>query len=281
MDSSGTIEPFWLDRVKQVVDMARNAGLYVILNQHHHNGELTPTPANEATADSKLKSLWTQVATYFKDYDNHLLFAGTNEITVNFTTPSQENCTVQQGFNQVFVDAVRATGGNNASRMLVVQGYATDIENTISVCGGKIPTDKTTGRMMLEFHYYSPFDFALNDQSSIWQWGSIATDPNATETWANEAYVDAEFQKLKTTYADKGYPVILGEYCAILKTEYDPAMKYRNYWDQYIAGSAKRHGLASFYWDNGYPDNHNCGLFNRTTGAQYYSDTINGIITAQ
>ena len=91
------------------------------------------------------KKTLTQVATYFKDYDNHLLFAGTNEITVNFTTPSQENCTVQQGFNQVFVDAVRATGGNNASRMLVVQGYATDIENTISVCGGKIPTDKTTG----------------------------------------------------------------------------------------------------------------------------------------
>ena len=280
-DSSGNIEPFWLARVKQVVDMARAAGLYVIINQHHHNGELLPTAANQTAADAKLKSLWTQVATYFRNYDNHLLFAGTNEITVNFTTPTQENCTVQSGFNQIFVDAVRATGGNNASRMLIAQGYAADIENTINVCGAPVPKDTASGRLMMEFHYYAPYDFTLNDQSNIWQWGSIATDPNATETWANEPYVDAEFQKVKTTYADKGIPVIIGEFGAILRSDVDPNQTYRNYWDQYVAGSAKRHGLAPFYWDNGYPDNHQMGLFNRSTGDRYYSTTITGIITAQ
>jgi endoglucanase len=280
VDSNGNIEPFWLARVKQVVDMARGAGLYVIVNQHHHNGELLPTFANQAAADAKLKSLWTQIATYFKDYDDHLLFAGTNEIYVDFNTPSQENCTVQSGFNQVFVDAVRATGGNNTSRMLITQGYGTDIENTINACGAPVPKDSATGRLMMEFHYYAPYDFALNAQSNIWQWGSIATDPSVTETWANEAYVDGEFQKLKTTYADKGIPVIIGEYCAISKSDYDPVMKYRNYWDQYITGSAKRHGLAPFYWDAGYAANHSCGLFDRSTGAQDSPQTINGIITA-
>jgi endoglucanase len=165
--------------------------------------------------------------------------------------------------------------------MLVVQGYNTDINNTINVCGAPVPTDTTKGRLMMEFHYYDPYNFALNDQGNIWQWGSIASDPALTETWANEAYVDGQFQKLKSTYADKGIPVIIGEYGAISKTEFDPAMKYRNYWDQYITASAKRHGFAPFYWDNGYPDNHQFGLFNRSTGAQYYPTTINLIVTAQ
>ena len=86
---------------------------------------------------------------------------------------------------------------------------------------------------------------------------------------------------MKAAFADKGIPVIIGEYGAISKTEYDPAMKFRNYWDQYITASAKRHGFAPFYWDNGYPDNHQFGLFNRSTGAQYYPTTINLIVTAQ
>lgn len=279
-DSNDNIPTFWLDRVKQVVDMARNAGLYVILNTHHDTAWLIPTTSSQAAADTRLKKFWTQIATEFKDYDNHLLFAGTNEVHVDYNAPSPENCTVQAGFNQVFVDAVRATGGNNLSRTLIAQGYNTDINNTINVCGAPVPNDPTASRLMMEFHYYSPYNFALNDQSNLWQWGSIATDPAATDSSTNEATVDADFNKLKTTYADKGIPVIIGEYGAISKTDLDAAMKYRNYWDQYVAGSAKRHGLASFYWDNGYPDNHQFGLFNRSTGAQYYSTTINLIITA-
>jgi endoglucanase len=278
-DGSGNISPAFMTRVTEVVNYARNAGLYVIINQHHGDWQ-SPTAANQAAANATFKALWTQVANNFKNYDNHLLFAGTNEIHVDYGVPSQENCTVQAGFNQVFVDAVRATGGNNASRTLVVQGYNTDAENTINICGAKLPTDTTSGRLMMEFHYYGPWNFAGNDSSSIWQWGAIATDPAATEAGANEPYVDALFDKVKAAFADKGIPVIIGEYGAISKTEYDPAMKYRNYWDQYITASAKRHGFAPFYWDNGYPDNHQFGLFNRSTGAQYYPTTINLIVTA-
>ena len=49
---------------------------------------------------------------------------------------------------------------------------------------------------------------------------------------------------------------------------------------QIFTASAKRHGFAPFYWDNGYPDNHQFGLFNRSTGAQYYPTTISLIVTA-
>jgi endoglucanase len=134
---------------------------------------------------------------------------------------------------------------------------------------------------MMEFHYYDPYDFALNTSSSIWQWGSIATDPNAEEPAFNEAYVDAQMQKLKTTYSDKGIPIIIGEFGAILRSDVDPTQKYRNYWDQYVGGSAKRHGFAPFYWDNGFLVNHELGVFDRSTATQGYPTTINLIVTAQ
>ena len=283
MDRNNNIQPFFLARVKQVVDMARNAGLYVIINQHHHNGELSPTNRNAKTGNAKQQALWTQVANYFKDYDNHLLFAGTNEIMVSgdYGPPTAEYCNVQTGFNQVFVNAVRATGGNNATRTLISQGFNTNIDFAIDQCGAKVPSDTTTGRLMMEFHYYGPYNFTLNDQSAVWQWGSIATDPAATDGWGNEDYVEAEFNRLTSAFVSKGIPIIIGEYCAISKTEYDASLKYRDYWDKYVTGSAIRHGFATYYWDAGAYPNHSCGLFDRSTGAQYAPSTINSVITAQ
>ena len=279
MDGTGNVAPSWLARVKEVVDMARKAGLYVIINQHKSDW-YNPTAANQAAGNAAYKKLWTQVASHFKDYDNHLLFAGTNEIHVDYGVPSQENCTVQAGFNQEFVDAVRATGGNNATRTLVFQGYNTNIDHTIGACGAPVPTDTVSGRLMMEFHYYDSYNFTLNDKSAIWQWGSIATDPAAKETWDNEAHVEAQFDKAKAAYADKGIPVIIGEYCAMSKTEYDVSLKYRDYWAKYVTGSAIRHGFATFYWDAGAYPNHSCGLFNRTTGADYTPTTIAAVIGA-
>ena len=88
------------------------------------------------------------------------------------------------------------------------------------------------------------------------------------------------FQKAKTNFADKGIPVIIGEFGAILRSDVDLPQKYRNYWDQYVAGSAKRHGFAPFYWDNGLPANHEMGVFNRNDGSLYYATTVSQIINA-
>ena len=128
-DADGNIRPAWMARVTTVVDEARHAGLYVIINVHWDGGWIQPTKAAEATVDARLAKFWTQIATNFKDDDDHLLFAGTNEIGVTgvYSAPTADNCAVQNGFNQVFVNAVRSTGGNNATRWLVVQGYNTNI----------------------------------------------------------------------------------------------------------------------------------------------------------
>lgn len=279
-DASYNISASWMTRVKEVVDAARGAGLYVIINVHWDGGWQQPTYAAQSAANARLAKFWTQIADTFKYYDDYLLFAGTNEVMVEgvYSAPTAENIAVQNGFNQLFVNTVRASGGNNGQRHLVVQGYNTNIDYTYAT--NTVPTDTVSNRLMMEVHYYDPYNFTLNTSNGIWQWGVIATTASATETWANESYVDAQFQKMKTRFIDKGVAVILGEYAASLRTEYDAPGKYRQYWDQYITKSAYQRGLVPMYWDNGPTSNHQSGLFNRSTGAQAYPAAISAIVNA-
>ena len=277
-DSDGKINPSFLAHVIDVVNYARNAGLYVLLNEHWDGGWQEPVADKQTEVNAKLAVLWTQVATAFKDYDDHLLFAGTNEITVkgNYGPPSAENAAVQNSFNQTFVTTVRATGGNNAKRVLVVQGYNTNIDHTLAAA--VLPADPTPNRLMMEVHFYDPYNFTLNEKSHIWQWGALANDPSATETWANEAYVDGQFEKMKTHFADKGVGVILGEYCAVMKAEYQGHERQRVYWDAYVTKSAVKHAIVPVYWDAGGNGNHSCALFDRHSGNQLYPYLTDAII---
>jgi len=280
-DANDNIDAAWMARVQQVVDYAYAAGLYAIVNIHWDGGWMQPTAAQQATVNTRIAKFWTQIAGNFKNYDDRLLFAGTNEVNVEgvYSAPTAENCSAQNSFNQTFVKAVRATGGNNAERHLVVQGYVTNIDYTLS-CNATLPTDSAASRLMMEVHYYDPYNFTLDTDSRIWQWGSIATDASATETWADEPWTDAQFEKMKTAFIDKGVPVLLGEYAASLRTEYDAAGTYRRYWNGYITKSAYQHGLVPVYWDNGYTTNHQSGLFDRATGAQAFPDVIAAIVNA-
>jgi len=275
-DANGNIAPFWLARVKEVVDYARNAGLYVIINIHHDSFPI-PDNAHKAAANATMKSYWTQIGNYFKDYDNHLLFAGTNEIHMPdvWWAPTAENCAVQNSFNQTFVDAVRATGGNNASRTLVLQHYATNIDWGLDICHtDTLPTDSIANRLMMEIHYYTPWDFVDGGQPSKWQWGAIATDPSAVNPCCNEAYVRAQLDRMKTAYLDKGVPVIMGEYGASPKSS-GPGMgikTYTNYWTGYVTYAAVSRGIVPMSWDTG-------DSIDRTTGAMKDQGVIDAIMS--
>lgn len=280
-DANDVISATWMARVTQVVDYAQAAGLYAIINIHWDGGWMQPTYAAQAVANARLTKFWTQIANNFKAYDDTLLFAGTNEVMVDgdYGTPKAEYVAVQNGFNQQFVTAVRATGGNNAVRHLVVQGFNTNIDHTINFA--VLPTDTAKDRLMMEVHFYDPYDFALNDKSTIWQWGAGATDARAKLAGFDEAWVDAQFQRMKAKYVDNGVPVILGEFGAIRRTEYAGAEGFRLAWDQYTARSAWTHGLVPVYWDAGAPrDNHSMGLFDRATGTQVYPDIISALVNA-
>jgi len=280
-DANDVISATWMARVTQVVDYARAAGLYALINLHWDGGWMQPTYAAQAMANARITKFWTQIANNFKACDDTLLFAGTNEVMVDgdYGTPTAEYVTVQNGFNQQFVNAVRATGGNNAVRHLVVQGFNTNIDHAINFA--VMPTDTAKDRLMMEVHFYDPYDFTLNEKSTIWQWGDGATDAKAKAAGFDEAWVDAQFQKMKAKFVDKGIPVILGEFGAIRRTGFSGAEAYRLAWNRHVARSAWVHGMVPVYWDAGAAsENHSMGLFNRSTGAQVYPEIISALVNA-
>jgi endoglucanase len=278
------IRPSWLSRVQEVVDYCYKNGMYVILNIHWDNGwlENNPTYAKQSLVNSKQRALWEQIAVHFRDYDEHLLFAGTNEVHANYNTPTTENNTVQQSYNQTFVSAVRSTGGRNHFRNLVVQSYNTNIGFAKTYL--KLPQDVLTNRLFVEVHYYDPWDFC-GDEGSTGKsyWGS----PYAAfgiSTWGQEDWVQSQFGSMKTAFVNKGYPVILGEYGAIRRsaltgTALTNHLAARAYYLNYVTKAAKANGMVPCYWDNGGSGNNGFGIFNRTTGAAFDRQALQALIS--
>jgi len=216
------IDSQWMARVKEVVDYCIGSGLYVVLNDHWDGGWLEEhiadlDPSTIAKNKVILTALWTQIATVFKDYDDHLLFAGLNE--PNATDQSATNNLIQ--YNQTFVDAVRATGGNNARRVLVVQGPSTNINHTCNFMADKMPTDVVANKLAIEVHYYAPWQFWGMDKDESWgkrffYWGqgNHLSGSAFNATWGEESYMRDQLQLMKTHFVDKGYPVVIGEFGA-------------------------------------------------------------------
>jgi|GEM_PF-953589 len=260
------IDPAWLARVKQVVDYATNNGMYVIINIHWDGGwlENNPTYAAQDAVNVKQNAYWTQIANYFKNYDEHLLFAGTNEVHFDYGNPTPEHIEVHQSYLQTFVNAVRATGGNNASRTLVVQTYNTNIQHGLNHFF--LPTDTIANRLMVEVHYYDPYDYTLNPSGPCLAWGAPYTQ-YAQCSWAQEPYMDSLFAQVKAEWVDAGVPVIIGEYVVSTRPGVDVAS--RQYFYRYMNNVARINGIKTFYWDTGVPPTESGGsaLFNRDTGA--------------
>lgn len=220
--STYEIDSKWMTRVKEVVDYCIRDSLYVVLNDHWDGGWLENHIADTDTATIRknkevLTALWTQIANTFMDYDEHLLFAGLNE--PNAENQAATNNLIQ--YNQTFVDAVRATGGNNTHRILVVQGPATNIEHTCNFMAGKMPTDVVEGRLAVEIHYYNPWQFwgMENDESwgkvfYYWGQGNHLSNSTHNATRGEEADMKTQLKMMKTNFVDKGYPVVIGEFGA-------------------------------------------------------------------
>jgi aryl-phospho-beta-D-glucosidase BglC (GH1 family) len=266
-DTTLAIDAAWLARVKEVVDYAiANNGMYVILNSHWDGGWLEEHPlySYQEAVNEKQNAYWTQVANYFENYDEHLLFAGTNEVHADYGTPTTEHITVQESYNQTFVNAVRATGGNNATRTLVVQTYNTNMWHGLDYFTP--PTDTVSNRLIVEVHYYDPYDYTLNPSGSCLYWGAPYPTQSAC-TWAQESYVDDLFAQVRAKWVDQGIPVIIGEYGVATRSNLD--LDSREYFLEYINGAAATNGIKTFYWDNGVAPTRDNGfaLFDRNTGA--------------
>lgn len=280
-DKDYTIDSKWLDRVQEVVNYCIKNDLYAVINIHGDGyntidgGWLLCNGKNQTEIKKKYKKVWKQIAERFKNYDEHLLFESMNEeFDGSYSEPNKEYYQNINDYNQIFVDTVRKTGDNNTKRWLIIPGWNTNIDYTAGDYGFKLPTDqyrdksidKEEQRIMISVHYYSPWDFCGGENGVITQWGNEADDPSKTSTTCDETYMKNQLNLMKTTFADKGYPVFIGEYGSIDKTSYDSENKYyRAYFARKLCQLSRKNGCIPMYWDNGYNGVHGFGLFDRTT----------------
>lgn len=242
MDSNGNIDREWMDRVQQVVDYAYSQGMYVIINVHHDGGGdpkfgawiIEESQNDYNTFLKKYKNVWKQIAERFKNYSDYLIFESMNE--VGFDTLYNKNkadaYNLINKINQDFVDIIRATGGNNAKRHLLIAGYYTDIERTCDSLY-KMPDDKA-GRCILSVHYYTPWDFCTCDRKHTWGTNS--------EVWQMETLIG----KMKKNFVDKGIPVIIGEYAAS-----GSDLSSCIFFIEKLNKLCSDYGIATFIWDSG------------------------------
>ena len=265
-DKEYNIDKEWMARVKEVVDYAIDSKLYVIINSHHDCDYYYPTEEKYEKSEKYIKTVWTQIAETFKDYDEKLIFESMNEPRLKDTS---KEWWFDQGdlegmisikcinkLNQAFVDTVRDSGGNNAKRYLMVPSNAASVENTLSGYF-ELPTDPAN-RLMVSVHAYKPYDFTMNYAGGYSKWDS--------EKAKELSFLDDLSEKFIKT----GHGVVIGEFGATNKDNLDARVA----WAKDFVGKAAKLGIPCFVWDNGGTESgdENFGIINRKDLSFYFPE---------
>ena len=294
-DNNGyQIDSAWLDRVQEVVDYCVKNDMYAIVNMHGdgyttiNGGWLLCGSSDQTKIREKYKACWQQIATRFKDYDEHLIFESMNEeFDGTYGDPNRTYYENINTYNQIFVDTVRQTGGNNDKRWLLIPGWNTDINYTVGDYGFALPTDQylSSGvaagekRIMISVHYYAPWEFCGTESQAVTQWGSKATDSTKKASWGDESYMVSQFKKLKDKFVSQGYPVVIGEFGAINKSSIDSQNTIcRADFYQKVCYYAKQNGLVPVAWDNGYNGVYGFCLIDRSTNTVAHPEVVNAVM---
>lgn len=272
VDENNKISEAWLNRVKEVVDYGYKNGMYVILNIHHDTDKEYFYPTYDTLERSKkfVTDIWTQVSEVFKDYDEHLIFECMNEprligtnnewwLDVNSALAKEAiDCIMQT--NQAFVDLVRASGGQNGSRYLMIPSYCASPD--YACCDlFKLPEDGVN-KLIVSAHSYEPYDFALSDDLS----------KNSFTERAGKS-VDSKLSALYDKFVSKGIPVVIGEFGSRNKNGNTEA---RILHAAFYAATAKSYGIPCVWWDNNaFKGNGELfGLYDRKEGTWVYPDIV-------
>lgn len=265
MDENYVVDKEWMDRVQEVVDYGYDNGMFVILDTHHEEWYM---PKEEFVEENlkQLGKLWEQIAERFKGYGERLIFEGVNEPRLrgesaewNGTKESRE---IVNQYAETFVKTVRASGGNNADRALMVTPYAAS-SNPENLKALKIP--ENAGNIIVSVHAYLPYSFALDTK------GTNVYNPNNNE-------IPGLFKNIKTIFLDNDIPVIIGEFGSVNKENTEDRVKCVT---DYLT-TAKATGVPCVWWDNGYyrGDGENFGILSRGDLTWFNEDVLNAIMTA-
>ena len=267
-DENFQVTEKWMNRVEEVVKYGLDAGLYVILNVHHDTGDggwLAADLSNIDEISEKYVNLWTQIATRFEQYDDHLLFESYNEIldkNNNWANVEGDAYIAVNKLAQTFVNTIRGLGGNNGHRNLIVNTYAAQCSSDV-LEKFEIPTDQITDHLMVQVHNYHPDDFCRE----ITKLKDDEEPPVWTEDFQNE--LAAELDVLIDYYDTYHVPIIIGEFAADEKVAEEERAKYAEFMVTYCRQNAN---ISLFYWEN---------IIDRTTFQPTYPTLMNALLKAK
>lgn len=262
------VEESWLARVEEVVNYGRANNMYVIINVHHDDPWIIPTYEKGDEVKDRLSKLWTQIANRFKNYSDYVIFETLNEprfegTPEEWTGGTAEGRDMVNQYHKTSLDAIRATGGNNSSRPIMISTYAA---STIPQAMDDLLIPNDDSRTIVSLHSYFPFPFTLEGTDSTWG------------TNNDKAQLDAEMDRIKSKFIDNGMAVVLGEWSSGNQSNLDDRLAHASYYAQ----AAADRGLASIWWDNGNSGVSNDGLaiFNRQTLSWPFGEIADIILQA-
>ena len=251
VDENDVIDPEWIDRVREVAGWALDLDMYVIVNTHHDNDVkyYYPDTVHYDRSEAYLSAIWTQMAEAFKDCDDHLILESMNEPRLVGTAyewnwnSNVSECRLSAKYlnqlNQKFVDIVRASGGNNATRYLAVPAYSASPWYAVDQAF-QLPEDTADNRIIVAAHAYTPYNFALNIQSKDRTF-DIEKDQSKKGEIAN--FMNGLYNR----FIQNGIPVMMDEFGALDK---DGNLQDRVNFTAYYVASASTRGITCVWWDN-------------------------------
>lgn len=254
------IDEKWINRVQDIVDYCVSLDMYAIINIHHDGAEqsgwLRIATSDQEGLKKKYAGVWKNIATYFKNYDEHLIFESMNEVTGSGMTVVEENEVIMT-LNQLFLDTVRATGANNAKRWLMVPGKYNYIDSVCNTANKfSLPKDTVDNRLIVSVHIYTPNSFCLKESTKYAEYSVAKLKTN-----------DEEVKPLYDTYTSKGIPVVVGEYGCINKDNPTERAFYLEGMNRIF----KKYKCVGVYWDQGWYDrsqkpDYSFAIIDRETG---------------
>ena len=265
-DENFQVTEKWMNRVEEVVKYGLDAGLYVIINVHHDTGGewLSADLSNIDEISAKYVNLWTQIATRFEKYGDHLMFESYNEIldeNKSWVNAKGDAYIAVNQLAQTFVNTIRENGGNNKYRNLIVNTYCASGSHEM-LDPFVIPTDETPVHLMVEVHNYSPAAFAKM---------TVDWDDNDIPVWTDEFEKTlAEELDILIDYSNTNHiPIIIGEFAANDKIAEEERAKYGEFMVTYCRKNAN---ISLFYWNE---------IISRSTFTPTYALLMNALLKAK
>lgn len=297
VDKKYTLDPNWMNRVKEIVDWAISDGMYVIINSHHDNADFIanaitygkgyyPLQKDKVESEQFLINIWSQISLAFNNgYDEHLVFETMNEPRLKdnknghewwfdpYSDECKEAISCLNEYNQLCLDTIRASGGNNEKRFVMVPSLCASPDAAFSD-QFKLPADKNTGRLILSIHMYTPYPFAMSSSSD-------KMDTTFTDT--HKSQLIDYFNKINAKFISKGIPAVIGETGVTNKDN----LTDRENWYTFFISKSRAIGITSCIWDNGVYEltttdtSEHYGMYNRTEQTWYFPTLLAAAIAAE